>query len=351
MSGTPEKTVTKQKKRPKLKVKLDPEAVKADHPPSPPRNLSDKATLTVNGQEFECNAGELERLEELGRGAYGVVDKMIHRPTEKIMAVKRIRAGVNSKEQRRLVMDLDVSMRVSDCPFMVHFYGALFREGDVWICMELMTTSLDKFYRQVYSKPERVIPENILGKIVLSVVKALHYLHSNLHVIHRDVKPSNILVEDAGNFKLCDFGISGQLVDSLAKTMDAGCKPYMAPERINPARDTKGYDIRSDVWSLGITMIELATGKFPYENWKTPFEQLKQVVQDPAPILPDDGDFSPELREVATNCLMKDYTRRPNYPQLLDHKFLQTYSGMEFDESMWTAEILEEMRQSRAEAS
>jgi len=77
--------------------------------------------------------------------------------------------------------------------------------------------------------------------------------------------------------KLCDFGISGQLVDSLAKTIDAGCKPYMAPERIDPAKNKQGYDVKSDVWSLGITMIEVATGDFPYDTWKNPFQQLKQV--------------------------------------------------------------------------
>lgn len=68
---------------------------------------------------------------------------------------------------------------------------------------------------------------DILGKIAVAVVNALHYLHSNLHVIHRDVKPSNILINRKGEVKMCDFGISGYLVDSVAKTIDAGCKPYM----------------------------------------------------------------------------------------------------------------------------
>lgn len=90
-----------------------------------------------------------------------------------------------------------------------------------------MDTSLDKFYSKVYSSGKR-IPEDILGKIAVSVVSALHYLHSKLKVIHRDVKPSNILINRRGEVKMCDFGISGYLVDSVAKTIDAGCKPYMA---------------------------------------------------------------------------------------------------------------------------
>lgn len=148
--------------------------------------------------------------------------------------------------------------------------------------MELMDTSLDKFYRKVLDK-NMTIPEDILGEIAVSIVRALEHLHSKLSVIHRDVKPSNVLINKEGHVKMCDFGISGYLVDSVAKTMDAGCKPYMAPERINPELNQKGYNVKSDVWSLGITMIEMAILRFPYESWGTPFQQLKQVVEEPSP--------------------------------------------------------------------
>lgn len=236
-------------------------------------------------------------------------------------------------------MDLDVSMRASACPYTVHFYGAMFREGDVWICMEVMDMSLDKFYTKVY-KNNRTIPENILGKIVFSVVCALRYLHSELKVIHRDVKPSNILINRVGEVKMCDFGISGYLVDSVAKTIDAGCKPYMAPERIDPSGNPGQYDIRSDVWSLGISMIELATGTFPYNTWGTPFEQLKQVVKDDPPRLPS-GTFSPEFEDLIVKCLQKDYKQRPNYDALLAHPFCQEHSQKETDVASFVQEILD----------
>lgn len=91
-----------------------------------------------------------------------------------------------------------------------------------------MDTSLDKFYKFIYEKLKKRIPEAILGKVALATVNALNYLKEELKIIHRDVKPSNILLDKGGNIKLCDFGISGQLVDSIARTKDAGCRPYMA---------------------------------------------------------------------------------------------------------------------------
>lgn len=302
---------------------------KIENNPSPeiiaPPNIHTTTFVEIDAQTiFELDGNDLQSIGSLGRGAYGDVEKMLHRPTNITMAVKRIPYTPNSEEQKRLLMDLDVNMRTGKCEYAVKFYGALFREGDVWICMELMDTSLDKFGERV-QKLGRKIPEDILGKIAFAVVNALHYLKTELNVMHRDVKPSNILVDRAGRVKICDYGISGQLVDSVAKTMNVGCKPYMGPERINPEKEGKGYDIRSDVWSLGISMIELATGKFPYDRWKNPFQQLKQVVEDPSPQLPA-GQFSEEFDDFVKKCLNKNYKERPNYDALLQHPFITKHA-------------------------
>ncbi|XP_077877726.1 dual specificity mitogen-activated protein kinase kinase 6-like [Ictidomys tridecemlineatus] len=226
-------------------------------------------------------------------------------------------------------MDLDVSMRTVDCPFTVTFYGALFREGDVWICMELMDMSLDKFYKQVIDKGQ-TIPEDILGKIAVSIVKALEHLHSKLSVIHREVKPSNVLINALGQVKMCDFRIRGYLVDSVAKTIDAGCKPYMAPERINPELNQKGYSVKSDIWSLGITMIELAILWFPYDSWGTPFQHLKQVVEEPWPQLPADK-FSSQFVDFTSQCLKKNSKEQPTYPELMQHQFFTLHESKATD--------------------
>merc|ERR1712235_22442 len=208
--------------------------------------------LKFDGVETDFVAEDLTDLGEIGRGNFGTVNKMTFSKagassssSGKIMAVKRIRSTVDEKEQKQLLMDLDVVMKSADCHFIVQFYGAIFKEGDCWICMELMDCSLDKFYHFIFDELNEAIPEQIIGKITVATVNALTYLKEKLKIMHRDVKPSNILLDKTGAIKLCDFGISDQLVDSIAKTRDAGCRPYMAPERIDPQR-AKGYDVRSD---------------------------------------------------------------------------------------------------------
>lgn len=291
---------------------------------------------------YEYSAEDLVDLGEIGRGAYGTVNKMRHNQSNTYMAVKRIRSTVDEKEQKQLLMDLDVVMRSSDCPYIVKFYGALFTEGDAWICMELMESSFDKCYRFVCGTLNRTIPEDILGKVSYAVVKALDHLKTKLNIIHRDIKPSNILVDKEGNIKLCDFGISGHLVDSIAKTRDAGCKPYMAPERIDPTATRQGYDIRSDVWSFGITMVELATGKFPYPKWHSVFEQLTQVVKgDPPRLTNENGrNYSDEMLDFVNICLTKEEAKRPKYTELLKHPFIVEYQHKTVDVASWFQEVV-----------
>jgi serine/threonine protein kinase len=305
--------------------------------PPPNIDLPDVATVTIDNETFELSVDDLEVEDELGRGQYGQVNKMKHKLTGKIMAVKRIRATPDQAENKRLLMDYNVAMRSVDCPYTIMFYGALFREGDVWICMELMDMSLDKLYILVYTKLKEKIPEVIIGKMANAVLKALTYLHDELQVMHRDVKPSNILINKKGEIKLCDFGIAGELVNSLAKT-DIGCRPYLAPERIYGGQHK--YDHRSDVWSLGITLCELALGQFPYPPYRNLFEQMKLVVDGPPPTLPE-GMFSEDFTDFVAKCLTKERDSRPRYDLLNEHPFINKIEAADVDIAQWYCRVRE----------
>uniref|UniRef100_A0A914WX40 mitogen-activated protein kinase kinase n=1 Tax=Plectus sambesii TaxID=2011161 RepID=A0A914WX40_9BILA len=306
-------------------------------------DLDDKCMIKfVYGEpEVLVRAQDLEKLEELGRGAYGVVEKMRHRETGTIMAVKRIHSSINDESQKRMLVELQACMKSDCCRQMVRFFGAMFREGDVWICMEVMATSLDKFYRMCIDTHRR-LSEPFLAKCALSVVEGLNYMKEHMNLIHRDVKPSNILLNRQGEIKICDFGISGHLTNSVAKTVNAGCKPYMPPERIDgDAKDA--YDVRADVWSLGITLVEIATGTHPYAKWKTPFEQLKQVVLEPAPKLPINMGFTDDFHDFISLCLTKNFQNRPKYGELITHRWLvNAREETTFDVASFICEILDQ---------
>ncbi|XP_074654664.1 dual specificity mitogen-activated protein kinase kinase 7-like [Tubulanus polymorphus] len=288
--------------------------------------------LTLNGQKYRSAIKDLDPLGELGHGTCGHVVKMLHKQSRHLVAVKQMRRSGNREENKRIIMDLDVVLKCHDCPYIVQCVGAFITSSDVWICMELMSTCFDKLIRKLKGP----MPERILGKLAVATLKALNYLKEVHGVIHRDIKPSNILLDECGRIKLCDFGISGRLVDSKAKTRSAGCAAYMAPERIDPPNPTKpDYDIRADVWSLGISLVELATGEFPYKNCKTDFEVLTRVLQEDPPSLPAGRGFSLHFCSFVTDCLTKDFHKRPKYRKLLEHGFILHYEMIYVDVASW----------------
>ncbi|XP_073982006.1 dual specificity mitogen-activated protein kinase kinase 7-like isoform X2 [Rhodnius prolixus] len=290
--------------------------------------------LHINGVRYQSEMSDLKELGELGFGTSGHVFKMLHVPSQEIIAVKQMRRSGNPEENKRIAMDLEVVLKSYDCPYIVQCLGCFITDSEVWICMELMSTCFDKLLKRLTTP----IPEPVIGKVSLATVRALHYLKESHGVIHRDVKPSNILLDNRGNVKLCDFGISGHLVNSKANTKNAGCTAYLAPERISPPDPQRpDYDIRADVWSLGITLVELATGKFPYPDCKSDFEVLSRVLQDDPPSLPEGNDFTPHFRDFVKCCLSKDYHVRPKYRKLLEHSFLRKYMEENVDVASWYA--------------
>ncbi|VEU21931.1 DEKNAAC102894 [Brettanomyces naardenensis] len=276
-----------------------------------------------NGSSFRISMDDLEVLGELGRGNYGVVSKVLHKPTGVIMAMKEVRLELDDSKFQQILMELEVLHSCnSDC--IVDFYGAFFVEGAVYMCIECMQGgSLDRIYGDG-------IPELELRYITKQVVKGLKQLKDEHNIIHRDVKPTNMLVNDAGKVKLCDFGVSGNLVASLART-NIGCQSYMAPERIKIANpDASTYSVQSDVWSLGLSLLEIAKGCYPYppDTYSNIFSQLSAIVDGQPPELPE-GRFSEQARIFVKRCLSKNPDDRPTYSELLEDPWLKNADVLE----------------------
>lgn len=281
--------------------------------------ITDKGVDFSDGTVFRISLDEVEKLDELGKGNYGTVYKVRHTkrriprfgpglsgfkppsvpglPTAEsdksdgpvdaksssalgmVMAMKEIRLELDEAKLSTIIKEL-IILHECASPYIIDFYGAFFQESAVYICLEYMDGgSIDKLY-------SGGIPENILRKITYCTIMGLKELKEKHNIIHRDVKPTNILVNTRGQVKICDFGVSGNLVASIAKT-NIGCQSYMAPERISggqfmQAGSSDGtYSVQSDVWSLGLTIIECAMGKYPYppEVSSTIFSQLSVSFQ------------------------------------------------------------------------
>ncbi|TGZ79360.1 kinase-like protein [Ascodesmis nigricans] len=329
--------------------------------------LHGKGVEFSSGSKFMLSLDELQTLEELGKGNYGTVYRVIRKdaaagarrgsfsresstvpssdsssgdptPDEQdgsslprnatdplpgtVMAMKEIRLELDENKFAQIIMELDVLHKCRS-PYIIDFYGAFFQEGAVYICMEHMDGgSIDKLYQGGVS-------EGVLRKIAFATVMGLKTLKDDHNIIHRDVKPTNILVNTRGEIKLCDFGVSGNLVASIAKT-NIGCQSYMAPERIatggtqavGAAPGT--YGVQSDIWSLGLSLLECAMGCYPYppETYNNIFSQLSAIVDGEPPDLPPDT-FSESARAFVRDCLHKVPNLRPSYATLLTHRWIE----------------------------
>lgn len=279
---------------------------------------SEARFLDIDGALYPATSSDLIQEGQIGRGISGLVMKMLHKPSRKTMAVKIMPRSGSEKEMKRVLMELYVTMHMKECPHIVKSFGCIIEKEEAFICMEMMTTCLGKLLK----KYQRPVPEAICAEVAHCLIHGLKYLKEERNIIHRDIKPSNILLDaERGEFKICDFGISGVLVNSQAMTREAGCTAYMAPERFAPGT-ASGYDARSDVWSVGITLVELATAQFPYPNCSSQFEVLSRILNDPPPELPADSGFTPHFQSFIASCLAKDRDERPVYLQLVKYPFL-----------------------------
>ncbi|CAD6184115.1 unnamed protein product [Caenorhabditis auriculariae] len=211
-------------------------------------------------------------------------------------------------------------------------------------------------YITIFSVRVGRLPEKYVGRISVAVVRGLTYLKDEIKILHRDVKPSNMLVNSNGEIKLCDFGVSGMLIDSMANSF-VGTRSYMAPERLTGSH----YSIQSDIWSFGLSLVELLVGRYPvpaltktdfavmfnvpesqieladgrpdvppYQASNNPaamaiFEMLDYIVNEPPPTLPKNL-FSKEVIDFVSKCLRKLPSERANLKSLSTDDFFQMYA-------------------------
>ncbi|KAK7053484.1 Protein kinase C signaling pathway involved MAPKK protein [Paramarasmius palmivorus] len=276
----------------------------------------------------------LEEVARLGEGAGGAVHKVKDKRTGRILARKTI--TTREAPTHQLLRELSV-MSTTDHPNITKFYGAFMSpsSSEVMIIMEYCEGgSLEAIGKRIKERGA-VVGEKIAGRIAEGVLQGLAYLHAR-RTIHRDIKPSNILLSREGVVKICDFGVSGELVGSYAGTF-TGTSLYMAPERILGNE----YTIRSDVWSLGISLLELVQNRFPFPNDLPPIELMMYITSGEPPRLEDEGEvkWSDDMKDFIKQALMGDAASRPIPKDMLKHPWIGGVMKQEVHMARWIRQV------------
>lgn len=252
----------------------------------------------------------------IGKGNFGDVYKAIDKTTNEIVAIKVINLEDTDEPIELLAQEIYFLSELRS-PFITQYKAAYLEDVSIWIIMEYCgggsCTDLIK-----YLHTHRLTEEQV-SYIIRDVLYGLEYLHGQ-RKIHRDIKSANILLTSNGKVKLADFGVSGQMKVTRRRDTFVGTPFWMAPEVIS--RQCTGYDEKADIWSLGITVIELLTGHPPLSRID-PMKALLLIPKKESPKL--DKTFSSYARDFVAQCLLKDPVKRPTTTELLKHKFLRKY--------------------------
>jgi len=255
---------------------------------------------------------QFEIYEQLGRGAFGVVYRAYDKVQKTDVAIKQVDLE-SSDEMSEIEQEIRMLSTCHD-EYVTRYYGCFLKGSKLWIIMEYLGggSCSDLLEAGPFAEEE-------IGLILYQILQGLEYLHGH-GKIHRDIKAANILVGNNGEVKIGDFGVATQLSNNLSKRNTFVGTPYwMAPEIIKH----KEYTFTADIWSLGITAIELAYGKPPLSQYH-PFDVLFKITDDPPPTL--GSSFSEEFNSFVNACLQKDPLRRPRAKELLKQEFISKYA-------------------------
>ncbi|KAJ1278178.1 hypothetical protein BS78_04G059200 [Paspalum vaginatum] len=275
-------------------------------------------------REFPIRAADYELLEPIGDGATAVVRRARCLPLGgEVVAVKIMNMAHRTESDVNNASEEVKTMIMIDHPNLLSAYCS-FTEGEaLWIVMPYMAGG-SCYHLMKSSFPKGFEDENFTAYVLRETLKGLEYLHENGH-IHRDVKAGNILLDQEKGVKLSDFGVTASLYDSIInrhgkrKTL-VGTPCWMAPE----VMEQKDYDFKADIWSFGITALELAMGHAPFSS-QPPAKVFLMTLQHAPPSLHNTKEkkFTDSFKSMIGTCLMKDPSKRPSAKKLLKHPFFR----------------------------
>lgn len=294
------------------------------------------------GKKADCLKGlrppdDWELVESIGEGTYGEVYKTKNKVTGEIAAAKVI-DSIHEKIEE-VLPELDIFKKYATHPNIADFYGAFInvdakRNDQLWLVMELCrggsVTNLVKSLR----KKGKYLDEDLIAYILYETLKGIEHLHRH-NVMHRDIKGPNVMLTKSAEIRLIDFGVSAELSNILMRRNSSVGTPFwMAPEVIACEQQLDySYDIRCDIWSLGITAIELADGVTPLSE-QHPMRALFKIPRSKPPSMKNPERWSHEYRDFIAKCLVKDFEIRPHASEMSKHIFVR-----------WVEEKKEALRQ------
>ncbi|KAF9113826.1 hypothetical protein BGX27_000730 [Mortierella sp. AM989] len=294
----------------------------SSYAPTSPVGSVAPVSIALHDDQFSNNPEDYEVKHPIGYGSSAVVYDAYYKPLNKRVAIKVIDLDMFERNQIDELRRETQVMALCKHPNVLRVNGAFVTESKLYIvtpylsagsCLDIMKTAYPDGFDEIS-----------IATILKQALQGLDYLHKNGH-IHRDVKAGNLLMDDDGSVLLADFGVSSSLMEGgdrrgTRKTF-VGTPCWMAPEVMEQA----GYDYKADIWSFGITAIELATGHAPFAKYP-PLKVLMLTLSNDPPTLDRESTkhrYSKLLKEMIDSCLQKDPTRRPSAEKLLNHSFFK----------------------------